>query len=119
MVRAEALPIFFSSNDFVIGVACGNERKMASNWLRSMGDSSRALMKQVMVHAQECDSMLNMLQLFHEDQWQDSDSFVPHAEYAEKKQINGTDYRVIPLDRVDFDAELKDWAISPRRSSGC
>ena len=106
-IRAEALQIYYSCNDFIVSIHYPREARFAAGWLRSIGASSRALVQQVLVVEWEWCREINYIQGSADRRRALDRSFLSGTEDLARKCIGGEEYLVLPLASIDFDAKCR------------
>ena len=101
-IRAEASPIFYARNTFAVALFNINEMATGYKWLQSIAVPSRALMGHVVVHESEWRAERKYTATFD---WGVTvpDPFLPGCGLMVKTRIDDEDYRVVPLNSINFD----------------
>lgn len=98
-IRAEALPIFYSSNDFLAAICDVEDEKRLQHWLAAMGSYNRVHLTHVLVRRWEYFAFVASVEGFRRPR----SRFLRWLKYSGEKDIESGVYFVVKLSCLTFD----------------
>lgn len=98
-IRAEALPIFYSSNTFMIGVKRECDAAYLRVWLKAIGPQNRDAVHEVIVRETDWRGCVELIERFERP----NNRFLKGVTHLGVMHMGKVEYTVIKLDGLTFD----------------